>query len=139
VQLLSQWRNDGTVRHYLDISPRAADFGLPNRRVELAAGDDSGGKPALAAHRVRKLVVTPFREIIIVDVRVLAEQPFDQIAVVVEHKDDWLQPEAMELADFLGRQWCDPSPVTRIVRRSGDAKAARKAAGVAQPIEPQRV
>jgi len=78
-------------------------------------------------------------KVVVVRVPILAENPLNQIAVVVEHKDDWLQPEAMELADFLGRQWCDPSPVTRIVRRSGDAKAARKAAGVAQPIEPQRV
>src|SRR5580698_4695765 len=32
--------------------------------------------------------------------------------------------------------WCEPSPVKRMVRRDGSARAAPSAAPVAQPIEP---
>src|SRR5215469_15127887 len=102
VQLLRQWRSGVAVRHDLNIRPRAAGFGLLDSRVELTAGGDPGGKPAVAAHRLRQLMIVPFREIVVVDLGVLAEQPLYQIAVVVEQKDDRLQTEAMELGDLLG-------------------------------------
>jgi hypothetical protein len=93
-----------TCRQHLDISARAAGFRPLDRPGELAAASDSGGKPALAAQRFGKPVVTPLGKVVVVRVPILAENPLNQIAVVVEHKDDWLQPEAMELADFLRRQ-----------------------------------
>ena len=44
----------------------------------------------------------PLREIVVVDVPVLAEQALDQIAVVVEKEDDRLQEAAPARVEGLG-------------------------------------
>ena len=72
---------------------------MPPASACLIAASSS---PQVAAHRLRQLVIMPFRDIVVVDLGVFAEQSLDQIAYVVEQKDDWLQPKAMELGDLLG-------------------------------------
>ena len=112
---------------------------LAHRGVEFPAGGRARREPDVAAKRLRQQVVMPLREIVVVDVRVLAEQTLDQIAVIVEKEDNRLQAAAMKLAHFLRGELVGPSPVISTVRRSGAATAAPKAAGVAQPIAPQSV
>lgn len=76
--------------------------GVENR-VELGACGDARGEPAVASEGVRQLGVAPGGDVVAGDRRVVAEQPLDQVAVVVVHKDDRPQPEPSELADQARR------------------------------------
>src|SRR5205814_9547854 len=64
----------------------------------LAAGGDAGGEPVVAAKRVRYRRVPPRGQVVVFDRGILAQQPFNQVAGVVEHEDDRLEPAAPKFA-----------------------------------------
>jgi hypothetical protein len=49
-----------------------------------------------------KFAVVPLGNIVVFDFWYFADRPFDEIAIVIENKDDWPQLLTCNLRDFLG-------------------------------------
>ena len=58
-------------------------------------------EPANAAKRVWYLRIAPRSYVVIDNVGIRAEKPFDQIAIIVEHEHNRFQAAPSELTDFL--------------------------------------
>ena len=101
MQLHRHRRRDEFVRDHLDLRASGARLCLAHCGVEFPAGIDARREPAIAAQRLRQQVVMPLRKIVVVDVRVLAEQALDQIAIVVQKEDDRFQAATVKLAHLL--------------------------------------
>jgi hypothetical protein len=102
VKLHGQGWSSILVGHDLDVRASAAlrrDF---ESLIEFSACGDTRREPVVTAKRLGQVGVVPLSKIVVLDVRILAEQPFDQIARIVEHENDGLQPAPAELSDFLG-------------------------------------
>jgi len=61
------------------------------RLIEFCAGRDTHRKPVVASKRLQQVGVVPLGEIVVRDIGILAEQPFDQITIVVKNEDDGLE------------------------------------------------
>src|SRR6202030_1614670 len=72
--------------------------------IEFSACADTRGKPVVASKRLRQVGVVPLSKIVVLDVGILAEQPFNQVARIVKDEDDGLQPAPAELTDLLSCQ-----------------------------------
>src|SRR5580698_6586943 len=103
VQFLRERRGSILVRHNFDIGARSASLGRSDGLIEFAASRHPSREPAVAAERFGKLVVAPLSDIVVIDIRVFAEQSLNQIAVVIEDEDNRLEAKTVELADFLCR------------------------------------
>lgn len=90
-----------SARYDFNVGTGPAGFGSFDSFIEFAACGYARCHPVVAAERLRKLVVVPFRKVVAVTFRILAEQAFDEVAVIVEHENDRFQPKTIELADFL--------------------------------------
>src|SRR5260370_16444892 len=99
VQLLGQGRRGVSISDDLDVGAGAAGFRLLDDVVKFAARGHARGQPAVTTQRPGELMVVPLGEVVVIAFRILAEQPLDQIPVVVEYKDNRLYPEAMKLTD----------------------------------------
>jgi len=102
---LVQGQGQGGAGHhagdYFDIRATVVSFGLVHGGVEFPVGGDPGGEPVFEAQGLGELGVVPGWQVVVADARVLAEQAFDEVALVIEAKDDGFEAEPVELADFL--------------------------------------
>jgi hypothetical protein len=71
------------IGHHLDIGAGSTGLGSLDDLIELAACGHARGQPAVATERLGELVVMTLSEIIVVLIGILAEQPLDQIPVIV--------------------------------------------------------
>ena len=101
MHFLGQCRSGVPIGYHLDVSTAVTGFRLHYNVIELTACGHARCEPSIAAERLRQLVILPRSEIVVIGFRVLSQQTFDQIPVVIQHEDDWPQAKAMELADFL--------------------------------------
>ena len=107
--LRQRWRGV-FVGDDFDVGGRAVLGGLLQGLVQLAAGCNAGGEPAVAAEGVRQFGVAPSRQIVVGDVGILAQEPLDQVTGVIEDEDDGLKPAgAVALVD---REWRETDPMT---------------------------
>ena len=139
VQLLVHQRGLVGVSDDFNVSGAVGLLSCLKCVIEHAAAVHTGIESPLAAQGVRKLGVVSHRNVVVGQGHVLAQQPLAEIPRVVEHKDDRVRPVPTELADLLSGHLVRTFAVIRISRRSGAPIAAPKAAGVAQPIDAQRV
>src|SRR4029077_14959599 len=72
--------------------------------IEFSACGYTRREPVVASKRPRQVGVAPLSKIVVLDVGIPAEQPFNQVARIVENEDDGLQPAPAELTDLLSRQ-----------------------------------
>src|SRR5580658_3027753 len=104
VKLQGHRRRGILVGHDLDVRTSTAlrrDF---ESLIEFSACGDTRGEPVVASKRLGQVGVVPLRKIVVLDVGILAEQPFNQVARIVENEDDGLQPAPAELTDLLSCQ-----------------------------------
>lgn len=122
----------------LDIGTGFAVAGGLHRGLEFAERRDPGGEPIGASESARQFGISPGRQVVVRPIWIFFQGSLDEIALVIENKDDDIGGEPAMLPISFAVNWWEPSPVTRIVRRLGSASATPKAAAVAQPIEPTR-
>src|SRR5580692_3129490 len=89
------------VGHNLDVCTSGALRRGFKGPIEFSACAYTRGKPVVASERLRQVGVVPLSKIVVLDVGVLAEQPFNQVARIVENEDDGLQSAPAELTDLL--------------------------------------
>src|SRR5580693_8705682 len=88
----------------LDIGAGFAFTGGFHRRVEFAERCDPRGEPFGASKRARQFRISPVREVVVGPIWIFLERPLDQIAVVVENKDDDIGAEPPHAADLVRRK-----------------------------------
>src|SRR5277367_4848895 len=89
------------VSNHLDVDACLRRFGSLQCLIKFAACLDTHRQPVAAAQGVRKLGIIPGCDMVVSDLGIFAEQPLDEIAVVVEHEHDRLQGKTSELAYLL--------------------------------------
>src|SRR5580700_12077493 len=104
MKLQGHGRSGILVGHNLDVCTSAALRRGLKGLVELSASAYTRGKPVVASKRLRQVGIVPLSKIVVLDVEILAEQPFNQVAGIVENEDDGLQPAPAELTDLLSCQ-----------------------------------
>src|SRR5579864_3131271 len=104
VKLQGHRRRSVLVGHNLDVCTSAALRRGLKGLIEFSACADTRGKPVVASKRLRQVGVVPLSKIVVLDVGIPAEQPFNQVARIVKDEHDGLQLAPAELTDLLSRQ-----------------------------------
>lgn len=94
-------RGDVLARHHFNIDSRLTRFGTSDGTVQLATGGDSSHKPVVTPEGRWYLLIIPRRHIVVGFLSILTEQAFNQVAMIIEDKNDGLESVASELAHFL--------------------------------------
>ena len=79
------------VGHNLDVCTSAALRRGLKGLIEFSACADTRGKPVVASQRLGQVGVVPLSKIVVLDVGIVAEQSFNQVARIVKDEDDGLQ------------------------------------------------
>src|ERR1700675_5036679 len=88
----------------LDVA-RCITLGGPVQRgIEFTERADFCRKPTLAAQGGGKSVIVPGGEVVVDPIRIRLECPLDHVSLVVEDKNDRLEPVASHGPDGGGRQ-----------------------------------
>src|SRR4029077_17283281 len=104
MKLQGHGRSGILVGHNLDVCTSAAlRCGLKGL-IEFSACGYTRRKPVVASQRLRQVGIVPLSKIVVLDVGILAEQPFNQVTRIVKDEDDGLQPAPAELTDLLSCQ-----------------------------------
>ena len=102
MQFHGHGRGRHLIHHYLNVGASAAGVGLLHGRLQFAIGNDPSREPVGASQGPGQLVVVPGGQVVVWHHRFPAQQPLNQVALVVEAEDDRLQAIAAELAYLLG-------------------------------------
>src|ERR1700751_4720839 len=88
----------------LDVA-RGITLGGPGQRgIEFTERADFCREPTLAAQGGGKSMIVPGGEVVVDPIRIRLERPLDHVSLVVEDKNDWLEPVAPPGPDGGGRQ-----------------------------------
>ena len=84
MKLQGNGRRGILISHNLDVCTSAALRRGLKGLIEFSACAYTRGKPVVASKRLRQVGVVPLSKIVVLDVGILAEQPFNQVPRIVK-------------------------------------------------------